>query len=78
MGIQIKISRDLNSIVFVSPGENFIYFTDKNIQKNLTQLKGKEIKAIITDQENMSHFYLIASKKYDSEFSIFHTFKKNF
>ena len=30
--IQVKISRDLNSIVFVSPEENFIYFKDTEIQ----------------------------------------------
>jgi len=36
MGIQIKISRNLNSVIFVSPEENFVYFSDTNIQKNLT------------------------------------------
>jgi hypothetical protein len=78
IGIQVKISRDLNSVVFVSPEENFIYFKDTEIQQSLTMLRGKEIKRIINDKDNKSHFYLIASKKYDSELSIFHTHKKNF
>ena len=33
-------------------------------------LRGKEIKRIINDKDNKSHFYLIASKKYDKELSI--------
>ena len=41
-------------------------------------LRGKEIKRIINDKDNKSHFYLIASKKYDKELSIFHTLKKSF